>query len=365
MGNGAGYARILQDGQGRIYAIWKRYGDKASQYPVKEATLDGPGGYEEGTLFYRVLSGGVWSNPIQLNEEEKAQNSWFATVGPQGNVYVIWSQVSAESLKHHWIMWYYNDYLRSTILNGTSYAAITDLSKPSVPSYEGGAPPQEGAINLNGYVDNTGKLHIILEDLKDGVQEIKYFNGTAERVLYTYPKYNAGNTFDNPPHLLMDERGNDHLIFRPSSSTLESEQIWDINIATNQTIKLVELQKKGITIKGFQSTQGPRGAMAVTLEAGAYSDNTEAYGVFYEDGVWKNVGLTNNAAKEKFFYKEFNNTIGYRTYLSTLTRYRTTFVSIAYDAMGKKSMLITLSADWSGGSFSTSSPSILFSPIDK
>ena len=96
-GNGAGYPRILQDAKGFIYAIWKRYGNKASQYPIGGLLLDGPGGYGEGTLFYKVLHGGGWSEAVQLNEVEEAQNSWFATVSPQGSVYVFWLQVSPES----------------------------------------------------------------------------------------------------------------------------------------------------------------------------------------------------------------------------------------------------------------------------
>ncbi len=36
-GNGAGHPQILQDGNGIIYAIWKRYGVKESQYPIQGA----------------------------------------------------------------------------------------------------------------------------------------------------------------------------------------------------------------------------------------------------------------------------------------------------------------------------------------
>lgn len=71
-GNGAGYPRILQDRSGNIYAIWKRYGNTATQYPEPNPLLDGPGGYQSGTLFYKVLIGGTWSNQVQLNELQKA-----------------------------------------------------------------------------------------------------------------------------------------------------------------------------------------------------------------------------------------------------------------------------------------------------
>ena len=365
-GNGAGYPRILQDGKGVIYAIWKRYGNTASQYPVPEDILDGPGGYSAGTLFYKVLSGGAWSPQIQLNELEQAQESWFATVSPQGSLFVIWTQASPESVKNNRVpTWYYCDYMRATVLNGTSHSAYLDLSKPSPLDASGYPAQKDGGINLNGYVDNTNSPHLIYEDLKDDVQEIEYFNGKTERAVYSYPKYGAGNTFSNPPHLLVDENGIDHLIFKPAPATLESEQIWDINLATNQTNVLASIQKSGVAISGFQASQGPKGAMAVTFEAGTRSGNTEAFGIFYNNGTWKNVGLTNNASKENFFSKEFIGLGGYRTSISSITRYNSTFGSVAYDASGRKSMLMTISAYWTSGGFSTASPSLVYLPIDR
>lgn len=364
-GNGSGYPRILQDGRGQIYAFWKRYGKTASQYPVQSVILDGPGGYTTGTLFYKVLSAGVWSKPIQLNEVEGCQNSWFATVSPQGNVHVFWTQVSAESYKRSWLMWYYCDFLRTVTLNGTTRSEFADLNTPSKPTYEGGAPPKEGAINLEGYVDNTNLPHFIYEDAPNDVQQLKYYDGKTQRVVYSYPKYSSGNTFNYPAKLLVDEKGQDHIVFKPNASTLESEEIWDINLVTNETTVLAAIQKKGIQITGFQATQGPNGKMALTFEAGGYSDNIEAFGMYYENGKWISIGLTNNASKEQFFSKEFRGLGGYRTSISTLTRYNSTFGSVAYDAAGKKSMLMTLSAYWSTGGYSTSSPSLVYLPIDK
>jgi hypothetical protein len=363
-GNGSGYTRILQDGSGQIYAIWKRYGNTARQYPVPEVTLDGPGGYGMGTLFYKVLNGGAWSNAVQLNEAEEAQESWFATVTPKGKLNVFWTQLSNESIKSKQNMWYYCDFLRMAELNGTSHSAFMNLSTPAAPAPGGYPSSKEGGINLDGYVDNNNSVHFIYEDNPDGVQQLKYYDGKTERIVYRYPKYSEGNTFHNPAKLLVDEKGNDHVIFVPSASTLESEQIWDVNLATNKTNILTQIQKQGVKISGFQANQGPNGAMAVTIEAGAYSDNTEAFGIFYQNGIWKNAALTKNASKEKFFYKEFPSVLNQRTYLSTLTRYNSTFNSIAYDAQGRKSMVMNISAYWTSGAYSTASPSILFSPID-
>ncbi len=76
-------------------------------------------------------------------------------------------------------------------------------------------------------------------------------------------------------------------------------------------------------------------------------------------------GLTNNAAKEKFFSKEWDNIGGYRTVLASLTRYNSVYNCIAYDAQGHKCMVMDISAYWTSGGYSIASPSIVFSPIDK
>ncbi len=364
-GNGAGYPRIVQDVAGNIYAIWKRYGNKNSNYPEPSVILDGAGGYSLGTLFYKVLHGGGWSQAIQLNELEQAQNSWFATVTPRGEVMVFWTQLSPESVKNNWKTWYYADYLRVAALNGTSHSAFTDLNKPSAPAYAGGAPPKEGAINLNGFVDNNNLPHFVYEEVHDNMQQVKYFNGKAVEIIYSYPKYSTNNTFNYPPALLIDDIGVEHIIFKPSPSTLESEQVWDYIPSTKKTNIIAAIQKKGVFISSFQAYQGPAGEMAVAVHAGQYSASTECYGTFYKKGVWKNIGLTKNAAKENFFHTEFIGLGGYPTSLSTITRYNSQFAKIAWDAQGKKAMLMNVAAYWTGGAYSTSSPSIVFSQLDK
>ena len=264
-GNGAGYPRILEDGAGRIYAIWKRYGETKSAYPVADVILDGSGGYTYGTIYYKVLANGSWSNQVALIDEEQQQMSWVATATPSGEIRVVWSQ--GNPLGSNYKAWYYADFIRGIALNGTAVSAISNLTDPSKPAYEGGAPSQKhGAQNLDGYVDKKNKLHLIYEWAPTDVREIKYFDGQSSRIVYRYPLYKEGNTFNNPPKLLVDENGNDHLIFLPSPATLESEQVWDINLTTNQTNVLTAIQQTGVRITGLQASQGPGGQMAVTME---------------------------------------------------------------------------------------------------
>ena len=57
-GHGVGYARVVADAQGRVYAVWK--------YQLQLLT-DGPGGNAGGLVVYRCLTNGQWSKPVALN----------------------------------------------------------------------------------------------------------------------------------------------------------------------------------------------------------------------------------------------------------------------------------------------------------
>lgn len=360
-GNGGSPPSLIQDGSGAIYAIWKRYGNKGSKYPAPDVTLDGRGGYVNGTLFYKVLQGGQWSEQYQISEEEGSQFSWFPFVNNQGQLYVCWNELSPESVSNYWNMWYYADWIRFGRLTTTGVDARAEITKPSVPSYKGGAPPENGVINLHGYADKEGNVHYIFNRKdKDKTQKIYYYDGKKYEEVYTYPLYSEGNNFMNPPRLVYDEKGVDHVIFAPSASTLESEQIWDITPINKQKTVLAEIQKKGVRISGFQANQGVGGRISVTIQATDVSSNGEAFGFFYENGKWDNRGLTKNAAKSSFFYAQ----VTLFTYLSTLTTYYAKHGAVAYTKDGKKKMAMTLSAKTIGGGYSISSPSIIFINLD-
>lgn len=359
-GNGSGPPQLLQDASGVIYAIWKRYGSNDSKYPVSEERLDGRGGNTSGTLFYRALQGGQWGPQVQISETAGGQLSWFATLNKEGKPVVYWSQVSDESLKNHWLTWYYADWLRAAGLTPGAITGRITLNEPSKPSYAGGAPEHLGITNLHGYIAADGNLHLIFCRRDNKILTLWYFDGAQYKTVYEYPLYKEGNTFMNPPRLLYDEKGNDHIILRPSSEVLESEQAWDITPANGNKTLLADISAKGINIYGIQAKQGPSGRMAVTIQAGGVSGSTEAFGSFYANGKWERRALTKNASKDVFVYKDLTP----YTYLATLTQYSSSSISIAYAPDGKKKMAHTLSAKWMGGGFSVSNPSLVFSKID-
>ncbi len=365
-GNGSAIPRLIQDGSGTIYAIWKRYGSSdKSQYPIAETTLEGTGGYNVGTLFYAVLNGSAFGKPIMLASKELMQVSWFPTLDNVGKVHVVWSQVSDETFKNRWNnFWWYADLITEATLNGGSFGNFKDYSTPGKPQYQGGPPPTLGFQNLRGYHDKQNKLRFIGEFVLDNVKNIFYFNGTKSEIIYQYAKYQEGNTFNNPAELLYDEKGNDHIIFRPPASTLESEQIWDYEVASRKTNVLASIQKSGVKIQSFQANQGSNGEIAVMIQVGGLSESNEAYGFFYQNGKWQTKGLSQNASKDTFatsgnFYYD-----GYITAITSSTKSLTNFIDVAWDASGKKSMVMSVSAYFIGQGFSTNSPSIYFSKID-
>ncbi len=365
-GNGSGNPRLAEDASGKVYAIWKRYGSsRKDSYPVSDVILDGTGGYEIGTLFYAILNGGTFSQPYMLANQELQQVSWFPALNPAtGKIHVVWSQMSDESSKNGWNYWYYADIIREAQIDGSSASIVIDYTTAGKPEYNGGPPPQNGWQNLRGYFDNSGVIHLIGETQIEKLKSLIYFDGNTSRIVYQYPLYREGNTFNNPAELLRDESGKDHVVFLPSPSTLESEQVWDYNTSSNQTSVLMAIQKKGLEIQNFQADQGPGGEMAVFVQAGGLVDSNESFGLFYKNGKWTGNALTDNGSKESFKYAEFITFDGYRGAISSSTRYTTRFISAAWDSKGKKSYLTSLSADWSGLGFSTSNPSLYFVPLD-
>ena len=128
---------------------------------------------------------------------------------------------------------------------------------------------------------------------------------------------------------------------------------------------LTSIQQTGISIRGFQASQGPNGTMAVTIEAGGFTGSTEAFGMFYKNGSWTNIGLTNNAAKGKFFSTEFVGLGGYLTSVSLLTSYSSTYASVAYDPSGKKGVLMTIAGHKVGDNgYGIDNPFVVFIPVD-
>jgi hypothetical protein len=359
-GNGSGYARLIENGSGEVFAIWKRMGNTANLYPVANAILEGPGGYDPGTLYFRVVSGGGMSDIIPINDQQAVMFSWFPALNPQGNVVVVWSQISEESNRRNWRNWGYADWIRAAVINSGGVGQPVALTTPSAPQWAGGPPPSNGLQNLHGYITREGVIRFVAEGSGNDGRFITHFDGRNFRQIYGYPKFKTFNTFMNPPRLLLDQQGREHIIFMPDSSMLEGNEIWDYEVATNRRAPVVSIQQQGMTLNGMQAYQGPGGKMVVTFQAGKLSESNESWVGEFSDGTWRIFSMTKNSANDSFFSRELPFNGLYIPVISGLTRFRTNYVAVAYDPSGTRKMLMTL-AEWFTSSFaSTSKPSVVF-----
>jgi len=360
-GNGAAQPKLIQDkASGEVYAIWKRFGLTDARYPIQDVILEGPGGYNAGTLFFRSVGGSAPGEILKIGEKEETVISWFVTHDPAGNITVVWSQVTDESALSNWKAWFYADWIRTAKIRGGAVGNITSVTRPNPAPYKGGAPPDVGFMNLHGYFSPSGALKFVAERMQNRGQVVVYSDGKTIKKIYEYPKSTTFNTFNNPPRLLVDENGTEHLILKPDSSTLEAEELWDIDPVTGKKRVLIAIDQEGFSLDGFQAYQGPDGKMTVTFQAGKPSGSSESFFCSYRDGVWRSFGMSKNSAMGSFTYREFPFNGVYRPTLATLTKYDTTFVSVAHDKSGARKMLMTLSEYFTAGSFSTSSPSVIY-----
>lgn len=230
-GRDASWARVLVDGRGRTYVLWKyvKHGD----------FMNGPGGNHGGQLCLRAAEG-TWSQIIPLGDANVPTFSWFAALDAAGSVHVVWSQPSAETLANKPVVdANYANQVRHTILEGAAPGTPADLIVPNPimtkqqadhlraagqsVKYDETVPQRTGLCDLSGYVDARGAVHFVAEraDPADGSSgpQIVIFDGTRlGRPVHVFPKNKSFNTFQNPPALLPDASGRPHLILAPEQS---------------------------------------------------------------------------------------------------------------------------------------------------
>lgn len=358
-GEDASFARLVMDGKGRIYAIWK--------YVAMETILDGPGGVAGGRIVFRSLDGGTWSKRVPLGDAKIAGYSWFASVDPGGVLHVVWSQMAPDAAAMQGAYYWYANLVRMADLDGSAVSAVRDVVQPkpivtetdarniraaggTVP-YEDMSPKKDGLINLRGFVDASGTVRFVAEHpgIQDGPssgqtgKRIVYWDGEKMNVLYTFEKYATYNNFNDPPALLLDAQGKMHFIRAPEKSELPC--VRDYALAGPElgdfTSVIAPVSGPG-KLTHWQAHQLPGGRMAVTAELsqkGGYEpDDLEMY-VSCSDGggKWSEpVRVTNNQARQN---ASTRNTVG-RNSISTSNSYVPRFASVVAGADGKPNLLI-------------------------
>lgn len=320
-GLSAAYCRAIFDGNGRLYAIWK--------YHFNEL-LDGPGGYSAGVLAYRCLDGGNWSKIIRFNDKPHPMTSWFAALGPDKTVNVIWSQLNTD------VDWTgkaalpgYANLLNQSRLDGTTLSQPKHLidAKP-VPTddqikaaraanhpipYQDQSPQRNGLWNLRGYIDSTGSPHIICEhepvrDPKITGQLTMLFTAGKLSKVYEYQVYKTYNNFNNPPTLLLDGKSKEHLIRSPEEDKSEHASLRDYSVSPDgisDPDEIIAPNSGPGKITHWQASSladGRLAAMASLSQKGGYNpDDIDLYLTLFDGANWSEpINVTDNSARTKF-----------------------------------------------------------------
>ena len=346
-GRVATFCRVVMDGKGRVNAIWK--------YLEHASLIDGPGGNEGGVIVYRCLEGGTWSKAVALNKKPDWGYSFFAAVGSNGVVNVVWSQVSPDVAGNTHGMGGASiaNLVQQVALDGASLGQPKGLVVPEqvkseaawkaagvTPRYDQLTPKADGIYNLRGYIGGAGVAHFIGERPKP--QSLVYFDGKTLNTVYTYIPYASGNTFNNPATLLVDAEGVDHVIRSPEKSETPCVRDYLVGEKLSDPTEITAVKDPGKgAIFNWQVAQGPKGKMAVMCalsQTGKINpEDVELYVSFSDGkGKWSEPQVvTNNSASQSF---KANNgaAVG--------TTYNPRFSVLAFDKDGRPCMAMVNNA---------------------
>lgn len=357
-GEEPGWLRAIFDGKGRLYVIWK--------YVEKDASLEGAGGYSKGRLVYRVLEGGNWSKRILLGDPKVPAFSWFAALGSDGRLNLVWSQ-TARDTPSSYLYWEYANLVRQAVLDGSSVGPVKDLLAPkplltdegikalraagkSV-DYDETRPRKRGLMNMRGYLNAEGAARFIAEHPgmpldqfgSTAGKQIVLWNGTELVPLHTYPKAETYLTFDNPPTLLVDGSGRTHFIRSPEKS--EKPVVRDYALeekALGDFTNIIQPKTGPGWIANWQAHRLVDGRLAITAamseKGGVQPDDLELYlSLLDGSGKWSEpVRVTSNRSRTGAFNKE---TVGGNA-IGTVTSHKPRFAAVALDKAGKLCLLI-------------------------
>ncbi len=319
------YCKCMTDSQGRVYAVWK-YLTAASD------TLDGPGSACCGILAYRCLDGGNWSKAIKLSTKNVPSTSFFAASGPDGKVNVVWAagNTDVDWVPEGGVQCFQGNMIQQVVLDGANPPTPKGLIVPKpiptqaqinaahaagndIPNLDQRAH-QDGLWNLRGYIDKAGVAHFVGEHYSEyatGGSSKGYYVEWDGKSLHKLWTIDHVNNLNNPPTLLCDANGKEHLIRTPEHS--EKEAVRDYAMANKEVddgADIIGPDKIGGSVVDWQAEAMPNGKMVVTAavsqKGGWAPDDTELYATTFDGvGQWsKPVCITNNAARQAFMDKQ-------------------------------------------------------------
>jgi hypothetical protein len=303
-----GYCNLLVDGKDRVYVTW-RVG-LSELLPVSEG--------QNVNLVYRVLDHGKWSKILPVNPPGSAstQNNGsifsFTTTDASGQVQAVWN-VCPDTFRPEMTV---NGMHLAGVGNGLVFQATLDGSTPSAPHevYMAQVTTNESMAeygkmcddfsDLDGYVDVSGAPHFIaivraLRSSESGSQIDLYEDGKLTPAIKLPTDYME--TWLTPPKLLVDAKGNRHIIAFYSAG--EHPAFRDYVVGSDEDPTVIMTAKSPGTCMGFQAYQGPGGHMAVVMQTTerGYNDSGDSWVSLSDGSGWAPpVCITANAARASY-----------------------------------------------------------------
>ncbi len=317
-GRQASFARLAEDGAGRVYAVWK--------YMAPNDVIDGPGGYAVGQITFRCLAAGQWSPPIKVTDQTTPGFSWSLTHDANRAVHLVWSQTPADAMRamNNWTFFQYANQVLTARLEGNALVDKRTLISPKpLPTPEQVAaamaagrpisgddqkPRREGILNLRALLRADGTMTFLGEHsgVAEGASDqqtgrrLVYWDGKTLHQLYEFEKYKVHPTWDSPPALLTDTRGQLHVLRAPERTAVPCIRDYTLHDgALGEPATVIDCGTAAGRILSWTAIGLPFGRMAVmataTVDAGAANPTYDLY-LSVSDGQgqwWPPINLTN------------------------------------------------------------------------
>ncbi|MBI5832943.1 MAG: hypothetical protein HZB16_11660 [Armatimonadetes bacterium] len=318
-GRTASYARLAQDAAGRIYAVWK--------YMAVNDVIDGPGGYATGQIVFRCLANGVWSPPVNVTDPATPGFSWSLTTAADGSLHLLWSQTPADAMRamNNWTFFQYCNQVVTARLEGNGLAArrVLITPKPLPTEAEIAAadaaghpipgddrrPRREGILNLQAMLRADGTMAFLGEHpgVAEGASDqqtgrrLVFWDGQTLHRLYEYEKYQSYPTWNDPPALLTDTRGEVHVLRAPEKIAVPCIRDYTLHEGRlGEPASVIECANASGKIVSWHAVALPHGRMAVMATVCPDRNAGSPYFDLYltvSDGQgiwWPPINLTNS-----------------------------------------------------------------------
>ncbi|MDB5098806.1 MAG: hypothetical protein JWM80_3227 [Cyanobacteria bacterium RYN_339] len=367
IGREAGYMRLIQDGQGTIFALWKAL-------TKDNVTADTASSSNAGSLVYRTLAGGGWG---KLQSIGKADNTfaWFASVDPAGQLHLVWNEGSkypisaggplANSGKA--------EVFEAPVSAGTVGQATLLITGQAAAG--GAAPKNDVYDSLRGFVDAAGHTHFVAQKSpkEDPYKPILvYWNDGHEQNLGSLDSVTEKNNLfrNSPPVLLPDAQGQDHMIYWDQRA--DHPQVQD-RLMDGKAAPVVIYQTKeaGGKVLNFEAYPGPGSTMVALVGAKDLKDPQAAAEMFLArstaSGWAAPTMLTNNNQAGTFMRVDTERRVG--SNISQNVEYIPLYAAAGYDAAGSPHVVmindaktITSGYSYAGGTlgFTSAAPNVYY-----